>query len=86
MKAPRSYFGTALVAVRTKLNISQYKLANDSGLSERYLNLLEHGAYDPRVSTVLKISRALGISAGVLLDEQERIESESPPLATKNEK
>lgn len=74
MKTPRSFFGAALVAVRTSLDISQYRLAKDSGLSEKYLNLLEHGAYDPQVSTVLKISRALGVSAGVLLDEQERIE------------
>ena len=86
MKAPRSYFGAALVAVRTQLGVSQYKLAKDSGLSERYLNLLEHGAYDPRASTILKISRTLGISAGVLLDKQERIEGTSPPLEAEVQK
>lgn len=75
MKEIRSYFGTALVAVRTSLGVSQYRLAQLTQLSEKYLNLLEHGAYDPRASTILKIARALRISAGVLLDEQERLEA-----------
>ena len=80
MKAPRSYFGAALVAVRERMKITQYRLSKDSGLSEKYLNLLEHGAYDPRASTILRISRAMGISAGVILDEQEQIEATSPSL------
>ena len=80
MKELRSYFGAALVSIRTQMKISQYKLAKDSGLSEKYLNLLENGKYDPRASTILKISRALGISAGVLLDEQERLEAAASQL------
>lgn len=73
----KSYFGLALVNVRTELGISQYRLAELSGLKENYLTLLEHGKYDPRVSTVLKISRALQIGAGVILNEQERLEDEA---------
>lgn len=79
METPRSYFGAALVAVRSRMHISQYKLAKDSGLSEKYLNLLENGKYDPRASTILKIAKALGISAGVVLDEQARLEAENVP-------
>jgi len=73
----KSFFGLALVNIRTELGISQYRLAELSGLKENYLTLLEHGKYDPRVSTVLKISQALQVSAGVILDEQERLEEEA---------
>ena len=87
MKTVKSLFGAALVNVRQSLNITQYRLAQLSGLSEKYLNLLEHGSYDPRASTILKISRALGVSAGVLLDEQ-RLEaaSELNDTATEQQK
>ena len=64
------------MAARIRLGISRYRLAKSSGMNATYLSFLEHGAYDPRVSTVFRISRALGISAGVILDEQERLEDE----------
>lgn len=61
-------FGEVLVATRKRLKISQYKLANLSGISERYLNFLEHGKVEPRIMTVIRIANALGIPPGDLVN------------------
>lgn len=61
-------FGEVLLTTRKRLNISQYKLAHLSGISERYLNFLEHGKVEPRIMTVIRIAKALGIPPGELIN------------------
>lgn len=63
-----SPFGKILVETRKSLGIIQYQLAKLSGVNERYLNYLEHGAKEPRLSMIIKLARAMGISAGTMVD------------------
>lgn len=63
-----SYFGDILVETRKRLGISQYKLAQLSGISDRYLNFLEHGRVEPRISMVIRLAVALGIPPGDMIN------------------
>lgn len=74
MEKTKTAFGQALVNVRKELGVTQYQLSKRSKLHENYLNRLENGKIDPRASTILRITRALEIKAGVLLEEQQRLE------------
>ena len=51
----------ALVRIRKEKGISQYKLAQDSGLSRSGLNAIERGQQSPKIVTCLKICRALDV-------------------------
>ena len=56
-----------LAAARTALGISQDNLAIAAGISRTTLNQLENAEGDPRLSTVVALSFALGISPAFLL-------------------
>lgn len=66
---PPCLFGATLVEARKRLGITQYRLAKLSGISERYLNFLEHGTVEPRVTMVIRIGVALDIDPGELLSD-----------------
>lgn len=65
---PPCRFGEALVELRSSLGLTQYKLAQLSGVSQRYLNYLEHGVKEPRATMIIKLALAMGITPGMLLD------------------
>ncbi len=69
---PPSSFGKILVETRRSLGITQYQLAKLSGVNERYLNYLEHGVKEPRLSMIIKLARSMGISAGIMVDAVDR--------------
>ena len=78
-------FGAVLVQTRKRLGITQYRLAQLSGISERYLNFLEHGTVEPKVTMVIRIGTALGIDPGELVSDvalemanQQLLTSEAP--------
>lgn len=71
-KHPPCPFGKILVETRSSLGITQYQLAKLSGVNARYLNYLEHGAKEPRLSMIIKLARAMGISAGSMVDAAAR--------------
>ncbi len=77
-------FGVALVNVRESLNISQYQLAKNSGISEEYLNKLENSKREPKARMIIRLGRGLGIPPGDLLNEMDRLmlaeEAEPIPL------
>lgn len=82
---PPCLFGATLVEARKRLGITQYRLAKLSGISERYLNFLEHGTVEPRVTMVIRIGAALDIDPGELLSDmalkmtnQQLLTSEAP--------
>lgn len=66
---PRSsaVIGDGLRRLRTERGWSLYRLANETGLSESYLGLLESGQRDPKLSTLLKLARGLRIGSVELL-------------------
>jgi len=54
-------------ALRKAKGLSQEDM-EDFGLTSRGLQKLEYGLSDPKLSSLLKISRALGVGLGELLD------------------
>ncbi len=57
-----------LKELRAKRKMSQADLAEASGVSREYIARLELAQQDPRVSTVEKLAKALGVKAGKLLE------------------
>jgi transcriptional regulator with XRE-family HTH domain len=53
--------------LRLAANLSQKKLAQLAHLSPSYLSHLENRPTEPRVSTLKRLSSALGVDAGTLL-------------------
>ncbi len=53
---------------RVKRKISQLDLSLKTGLTTRTISRIECGTIDPKYSTLVKISRALGIEIKELLD------------------
>lgn len=64
-------FGEKLKCARLALNMSQNELAEITGISERSLYAYEKAGVIPRRGNIQKISDALGVSVGYLLDEEE---------------
>lgn len=56
-----------LKQMRGKINMSTYKLAKLSGVSHSVIFYAENENSDIRVSTLLKIAKALGVTANDLL-------------------
>lgn len=60
--------GITLRRMRTAKGMSQAALAERAGLSREYVNKIEAGRYDPPLSTINALAKALGVKAGRLLD------------------
>lgn len=58
--------GRAIKLCRSQREITQFELANASGLSVSYLSLLEKNKRDPSLSTVQKIADGLKIPSSIL--------------------
>ena len=58
-----------LASLRTLNGLSLEELARRSGLTKSYLSKLERGLSQPSIASVLKLSRAFGVSADKLLSE-----------------
>ncbi len=57
---------------RERLNLSQFKLASESGLSQGYINSIESGMKYPSATTLEKICSVLNIKPYVLfLDDKD---------------
>lgn len=54
----------AVLTARQRQGVSQRALARRAGLSFRGLQLLEMQGHDPRISSLVKVSGALGLPAG----------------------
>ena len=66
---PREHFAANVRRRRAELGLSQEDLGHACGLHRTEISLLERGERDPRVSTVVRLARALGVRAGDLLDD-----------------
>lgn len=62
-KRLQTAFGTALRKQRHALDLSQEELAHRSGITMRYVSLLETGKRVPTIIVFVAIARAFGLSA-----------------------
>jgi transcriptional regulator with XRE-family HTH domain len=61
-------FGKNLRAARVELGLSQEEIADRSGVPQGEISRIERGERDPRVSTVLRLAKAIGFAPGRLLE------------------
>jgi transcriptional regulator with XRE-family HTH domain len=68
---PEALFGANVRGERQQRGLTQEALAAASGLHRTEISLLERGAREPRLSTVVRLARALGLPASSLLQDVE---------------
>jgi transcriptional regulator with XRE-family HTH domain len=62
-------FGKQLQRLRTRRGLTQEQLAVTASLSRTFLTRLELGLYDPSLSTLVRLAKALRVSVTELLGE-----------------
>jgi transcriptional regulator with XRE-family HTH domain len=60
--------GKALKRIREAKGLSQAAVAKRARLTREYVNKLEAGRYDPPLSTINALARALGVPVTELLE------------------
>ena len=55
--------------LRQARGLTQAQLADKSGVTREYIARLEAGRYDPSLSVIEKVAKALKVKVGKLLDE-----------------
>jgi transcriptional regulator with XRE-family HTH domain len=60
--------GKTLQKLRKAKGLSQAALAEKADLSREYVNKIEAGRYDPPLSTITALAKALGVKAGRLVE------------------
>ena len=65
----KASLGDKILKLRKKSGLSQEKLALQSGIGYRYLQDLEYGNKQPTVEVVFKLSKTLGVTPGMMLDD-----------------
>lgn len=63
----RAIVGQNIRAARERLDLTQEALADATGLNVSSVSRAERGAYDLRLSTILKLADALEVTAAELL-------------------
>ena len=64
---PEERFGANLRRQRLAKGLSQEQLAEKTGVHPSEVSRLERAVRDPRLSTILKLARGLGVSAAKLV-------------------
>ena len=62
--------GQSVKQQRVRAFMTQEQLAKAAGISPRQLVRIERNEVDPRLSTILKLGRALGVDPSELVDEE----------------
>ena len=60
--------GMALRKIRKAKKLSQAAVARRAGLTREYVNKIEAGRYDPPLSTINALAKALGVKVRRLLE------------------
>ena len=68
----RAAFGSVLRRFRERRGLSQERLAEASGLDRTFVSLLERNRRQPTLSTMLTLSRSLGVTLVELAREIEQ--------------
>jgi transcriptional regulator with XRE-family HTH domain len=64
---PREAFARNLRGQRLRAELSQERLAHRCGLHRTEISLLERGVREPRLSTIVRLARALGTTPAELV-------------------
>jgi transcriptional regulator with XRE-family HTH domain len=64
----RQQFGSNLRGERKRAGLSQEDLAFKAGLHRTEVSLIERGEREPRLETILKLSRGLEVLPATLID------------------
>ncbi|MGA2226036.1 MAG: helix-turn-helix transcriptional regulator [Syntrophobacteraceae bacterium] len=65
--------------LRKDKGLSQEELAHQSDLDRTYISLLERGLRQPSLSSILQLSKSLGVSsADILAEVEEKLNEDSP--------
>lgn len=65
---PAEQFGRKVFMARRRLGVSQETLATFAGLHRQEVGLIERAQREPRLVTILKLMRALGVEPAELFD------------------
>jgi transcriptional regulator with XRE-family HTH domain len=76
-KIKQETFAERLQALREKAGVTQYRLAQLSGVSKQTLSRLELGTTQPSWDTVQALARGLGVEVGAFVIESAR---QTPPV------
>jgi transcriptional regulator with XRE-family HTH domain len=66
-RARAQAFGKNLREARRTAGLSQEELADRASVDRPAISVYEHGRREPNLGTIVKLARALGISAGALV-------------------
>lgn len=72
MKVQKSIFGQVIAKAREDRGLTQAELAVRLNLDQRTISGVENGDREPRLSTVLRYARALGIRSAELVEAYEQ--------------
>jgi transcriptional regulator with XRE-family HTH domain len=64
-------FGERLRRARTSAGLSQEALGDSCRLHRTEISLLERGRRDPRLSTIVRLARCLGVRPSSLVDDRD---------------
>ncbi len=68
---PEKAFGKVLQRLRKAKGLSQEELSFRSQLDRTFISRLEGGLRQPTISTIIKLAKALGVSAASIVAEVE---------------
>jgi transcriptional regulator with XRE-family HTH domain len=68
-QSQREQFGRIVAAERKKAGFSQEELGFRAGVHRTEVSLIERGRREPRLETILKLSRGLGVMPATLIDD-----------------
>ena len=64
----KALLGKRIRELRKKQNLSQEKLAELSGITQKYLNLIEKGKVNPTILVVINLCKTLDIDLNTIYD------------------
>jgi transcriptional regulator with XRE-family HTH domain len=70
-KKPRQAFAENMRQARKRRGLTQERVAFACRLHRTEISLLERGERDPRLSTIVRLARALGCTASSLVEDVE---------------
>jgi transcriptional regulator with XRE-family HTH domain len=64
-------YGDILKSIRNNKNMTQAQLSDKTGIASAYISRIERNEIEPKISTLLKIKKALGVSGNEILGEMD---------------
>ena len=71
-KTPEQLFGEEISHLRKNRGFSQEELGFQAGVHRTYVSQIERGLKSPTLTVILKLTHALGSSAGQLVSQVEK--------------